>query len=235
MSAPLSGHPDWQAYANWRGTLVQTGFVNYAPGTTVIGGYVFTNYASVYISLIQQFGTGQLILTWYNDQAQTFVTESIPLNLAGNTIINVLMPADGNLLSVSVNNTGAGNLNFNLNILPMNIAVGKPVFHVNPNIVAQTNFTVGINTFVNVAIANMFAGMTYLYFDPQDGANKLTFRIYTIDLNGAQNQRICNFSALAAPSHQLIVMPSTPCIAQIINSDVAATHTYSWALTATGQ
>lgn len=235
MSVPGSGHPDWQAYANWRGTLKTTAAVNYHTGVTAIGTFITTNYASVYVSALGTSGSGQLVLDWFADDAATMPTETVTFNVTGITLFNVLVPASGNSVKVSFNNDLVPDCVFSFSLLPMNIPVAKPVFHVDPTDTGEFEQLVSHSTTHSVAVNQIMGGLAHVYFDPELGTGKMAFKLYSVDQDGLRALRLVNFTNLAGPSQQLIVLPSRPLIVDIINSDAVNDRAISWALITTGE
>lgn len=235
MTIPGFGHPDWQAYANWRGTLAATAAVNYHTGQTVIGTFITTNYASVYVSAVGTSGSGQLTLQWFADEAATMPTESVTFNVTGITLFNAITPASGNAVTVSFNNDLVPDVVFQFSLLPMNIPVGKTVFHVDPTGTGEFEQLVANSTTHTVAINQIMGGLAHVYFDPEGGSGKMAFKLYSIGEDGTRDARLCNFTNLTVPSQQLIVLPSEPLSVDIINSDGVNNHIISWALVTTGE
>lgn len=235
MTAAGTGHPDWQSYANWRGTLATVPATHYHTGSTVIGTFITTNYASVYVSADGTSGSGLLTLQWYADEAATMPTEQVTFPVDGITAFNVLTPASGNAVRVSINNDLAPDVIFAFILLPMNIPVAKTVFHVDPWDTGELNRVVGASGSVTENITQIMGGLAHLYFDPQLGSGKMSFQLFSINEDGAQDLRLCNFTNLTVPSQQLVVLPSRPLQVVIANSDAVNGHSISWALVTTGQ
>lgn len=235
MTIPGFGHPDWQAYANWRGTLAATAAVNYHTGTTVIGTFNTTNYASVYVSAVGSSGSGELVLQWFADEAATMPTEAVTFNVTGITLFNAITPASGNAVTVSFNNLLVPDVVFKFSLLPMNIPVGKTVFHVNPTGTGELEQLIGGGGTRTIAINQIMGGLAYVYFDPEGGSGKMAFKLYSIGEDGTRDARLCNFTNLAVPSQQLIILPSEPLSVDIINSDAVTSHIISWTLVTVGE
>lgn len=231
MTTTGVGHPDWQAYANWRGQLASDVGVNYPPGSTAVGPFVTTNYASVFFSFNQSGGTvGQIELSWFDDVAMDNQVEALVFNLNTNTQIQVLLPAMGSALGIEVNNFGVGDIVADLYVLPTNLTPTRQMHHVLFPAMGNPAGNVAAGATSTTITQFMYGGPAFLFFDPQSTAGKLDFTMSSLDEDGNVDQQFIHFSLPTAPVHLMIAVPAAPIQVKVHNTDGAAAHTYAWSL-----
>lgn len=231
MTKPSSGYPDFQSYASWRGTPANAAGSSSAPGTTLLGAFDMSNYASLAVVAQNTTGTAVLHVQWWTDSTMaTFVDDAtIPLN--HNVTVNLVMPAEAPYVSVSVVVDAGPNATLNYILTPTNLAENEVRF---AGVCKQLAFiarTVPAASVDSLTSAYIIPGQALVSFVPGDTLGKLDVRVQSLDKTGNPASTLFMNKGAIAPFSQVIILPVAAVVLQIINNDGGAGHVYDCALT----
>lgn len=232
MTVP-TGHPDYQAYANWRGSVLTSGTAVYANGNTQLGPYTVPNFASIVVLASSSTDLVTVEFKFYSDASMAVLMNIIDLELSVNVKTNVTLPVYGSTFTATVQNTSGGNASVALNILPSNIATPKPAYQTVANRIAQLTISVPASTTNVYQMPYAQPGMASLYVRPADATGKLDFRV-SPGSPAALHNRAFQVTAPVTETRALAAVDERPHNLLVINNDAGAAHTFDATLTIVG-
>ncbi len=220
----ITGHPDYQSYADWRGTIVtaQQYTVTIAVPVTVPGN--ITNFASLLIRCTAPVGGVSVILQFFTDSGMATQVGSMAWTVSGGALLLANVPALGNFFTVQLTTAQAGNQTVNLSILPNNLATSVTKYPKINNAVAGANVSLAAGATFTANLPQLGEGNGYAYFKPLDNTGNLDCRI--TELNEAGNGIFDLVSATAPLGAVTLQFMSSfrPVQLKVINKDGAAAH-----------
>lgn len=230
MTTP-HGHPDSQSIVNTNSANLLGG-----PGTAYPVGHTLSpvipcaSWGSLSVNFFPTAGQGQVFIRHWTDAAgtKTAGNDSWPVNSLTN--LNVRSPLRANYVQLDINVTSAGPLTANAIATLQSTTADKLSFPVGFQGVHDQSKTLAASTSVNYNPAFIAAGRAYLFFQPQDTSGKLSCIVYEADQAGVAFGILAKLVTTAPPVSQLLEVPDTALIVQVINSDAAAAHTFDLSL-----
>lgn len=231
MTKPSSGYPDFQSYASWRGTSAKALAVSYPPGTTTLGSFDLSNYASLAVVAENTTGIAVLHIKWWTDSTMTTFVDDATIPLNHNVVLNLIMPAVSAYVSVDVIVDAGPNATVSSVLTPTNLAENEVRFAGVPRQMAFIAKTVAANTTDSLTSAYMVPGQAMVSFTPGDNLGKLAVRVQSLDKTGNPASTLFGPVNPTVPLSQIILLPVAAIVLQIINQDLGASHVYDCALT----
>lgn len=232
MTAFGIGHPDWQAYSNWRDSFIYSGIVNVPPGGNIeFGDFVTTNWAALIVH-VEAFSPGlELEIEWYADVAQTQDVDTDFINATVNTDVSLIVPCKGNLAVISFFNPNGTTVAGVLSVQPTNYVTTKFTYLSSPQITNQLGATLAHSTSATIFPNRVVGGPATLVFNPHDTTGKLNMSLSVVD---ATNTTFARPVSLVAPTTMQTLnmnLPGEPLRMDITNTDTVAAHVYDVTLT----
>jgi hypothetical protein len=228
-------HPDWQAYANWRGPTFATSFQFPLSSSNPynIADYV-TNYQALIVNVAGEPAGGlQVLIEFYTDATQTIFMGEHLWEVPSACALFAIVPVLGNYCVVNVTTPTTGTTDTTIVIVPSNTPAPSVRYNVEQNYVTGWNQSIAAGTTKFVPFPYISEGPssfmftdnggsgkfdTYLAFQTQAGAEGNPFILY-----GANNQ--INFEFIAPRAAIGIAMTNTDTVA----------HSASWYLCIDGR
>lgn len=231
MTKPSAGYPDFQSYASWRGTPALLPATSYPAGTTLLGQFDMSNYASLQVVVENTTGVAELHTQWWTDATKTILVDDSTIPLNHNMVVNLLMPAQSAYVSVSVVVQAGPNATVTSNLTPTNMATNETRFPGVPRQLAFIARTLAASGSDSVTSAYAFPGNAQVSFVPGDNLGKLHVRVQSLDRAGNPASTLFDDPGNTGAFQQPIILPCAAVVLQIFNNDAGASHTYDCCLT----
>lgn len=229
MSQIGSGHPDFQDYVNWRGTLYKVGsFAITTVAPVNVAEYV-TNFASLYLNVQLASGTGITItVNYYTDATLanfagtfTWILASAPVGM------QVIIPNLGNYVTVAVTTGQTGTQAGTLSITPTNVAIPSVRYPVTGNY--QHGFSVNINASATLTAPFPYVSEGNGQGQVQCGNATAPYTIEIDELNEGANilDNAFRVSGVTGPQTFTWISGPVPNVLKITNTDTVA-HSYTY-------
>lgn len=230
---PATGYPDSQGYAQWRGTDVSSAIVTpLAPGDHSTGPQLVTSWRGVHVRVVPSLGQGRVTLQWWGDLAETINLGSDQWGVNTTTGLNVKVACKGPVCDMHINNTGAGNLGGQVQLVPVNAITADFEYAVTDNWLNSGTITVPASGTSDTMLPFVQRGLACVSYLPSDATGKLTVQIANFHEDGTFNAQIANLNGPTTPLTQLVGLIDDICGVHVINTDAAASHTYAVRLVA---
>lgn len=231
MTKPSGGYPDFQGYASWRATPESAAATSYAPGTTVLGTFNMTNYATLSIVAENTTGVAELHVQWWTDSTMTTFVDDATIPLNHNMVVNLAMPAESAFVSVSLVVQAGPNATVTSVLTPTNLAMNEVRFIGVPRQLSFITRTIPASATDSVTSAYAYPGQAMVSFTPGDALGMLSVRVQSLDRTGNPASTLFFDPGPAGAFQQLIILPVAAVVLQIINNDAGASHVYDCCLT----
>lgn len=226
MTTP-TGHPDYQAYAQWRGlNLFPDTVLNQAPGSVTFGPFTMTHWSALWLRMLITAGQAQVSLHWWADAAATIGLGADTFFVNATTSLLTSMPVQGPYLTVVVNNTGGINLVGTRWMTGSNNNPGRPIFPITTDEASAINIAVTSGTPVNRRPGFIMGGLGYLMVNPRDATGHLTFVLQQLDETNTVQAILWQAVGITALVTLNFVAPAIPIQLQVTNNDGAAQHNF---------
>jgi hypothetical protein len=225
------GYPDFQRYPSAQSAnLLPSYTVTHSPGTGQTGVKAVSSWAAVTLRYVSTAGFGQVSLVWYADSAgATEITRDTWL-VSFSTGLFVTVPVKGPFVRLIFNNTGGTNWSVNQSLTGTNNAVPGVRYPVTGNALIDTNVPLLPSATSEEALPWIKGGAAVFAFRPADATGKLTPIVQQFNEAGTETGQVVNMSGATAPFVVSVALPDTPCGLRVINTDGAASHTYTASL-----
>jgi len=222
----LSGHPDYQEYAQWQGpNLAPAGTITFPPGiTTIIPVTPVTQFAGTQIRCLGTGGRFRLIIRYWLDAAGTVSMGSDGFSINTTTGLLWTLHQNSPYFSIDLNNTGAGNATCVLWVNGTNIIAGRSFSPVVNNRFGATLLSVPASGNVQLTAPWIHSGWGWLSWTPQDSSAKLGAEVANVDEGGNVVAHLIDNIQTAGTFTALFQTAPDPVAVFINNSDGALAH-----------
>lgn len=220
----MAGHPDDQSYANWRGAPIfasaSTPVSNAAP---IIKSATITNFASLRIRASAAGPNGMTV------NVQYFTDVSLATPLGGNTwnvpdtmSLDVIDPALGDFVQVTISTPNVAAFNIALAIIPMNVGNAAPVYPYPINDVSQASVSIAASSTSVFILPFVAAGRGHYEFRDINTSTKLAFFIDQVKQDGTAGIPLVPQQAPVTQVSGDFVIDATPLCVAVTNGDTVA-------------
>lgn len=226
----MTGHPDDQTYANWRGPLLDA-FATYhlsAATPVSVAGYV-TNFQSIllFVSLAGANGY-QLSITYFTDATQNIQTGSGSWTIAVNQSVQMLTPIMGNYALIQLSTTSVAGFNVNLAFTPTNVGVPSTRYPCPSNFSFRMSFSVAAGVTLIAPFSFIAEGPGHYWASDVASSGKLQLRISMLTALGAEAATITQVNTLTSQQDGTFIAPPLGVAVVIQNTDGAVAHSVSF-------
>lgn len=226
MTTP-NGHPDFQAYAQWRGlNLLPTFSDTLAAGTYTFGPFLMTQWSAVWIRAFVSSGNGTFKINWWADSGMTLGLGADTFPISANTSLQCSLPISGPYMEITITSGPVSPLVLNHWVTGSNNNPGRPIFPIVTDQVIDLARSVPASTVFNRSPGFIAGGWGYILFNPNDATQKLTVEVFQTDQSGVVTARIWGPESPPVFVSQQFIIPAQPTIVRITNTDAAAAHSY---------
>lgn len=232
----MPGHPDGQSYAVWRGTpLFASASAPISNGNPIIVTGLITNFASIRIRASTSPANGMTInCQYFTDPTLTVPVGGYSWGVPNGMSLDVLAPALGNFVQVTVSTTTVAVFDIALAVLGMNVGVSAPTYPFANNDVSATTVSVAASSSVIVPLLFVMAGRAHFWWRDITSSGKLSFFINALALNGVPGVGITTNAAPVTQVSGDFTIDATPLCVNISNSDTVA-HSAGYFLSIDGR
>lgn len=231
------GHPDWQAYANWRGPIIAAvaGF-NLSAANPFHTEAVITNFATLFLNVGQPGAAGcQAKVTFYTDSTKTVTVTSSTWTLNTNCDLRCQIPALGNYMALDVTSSSVAAFPVTIFCLPSNLPVGSTRY--TPALASVTGTAVSIPASGTRTdyLPHIAEGPVYAFMKDRVASGKLDFRVYLVNADATINDRLFAADGPITVITANLLGAKNGLATQIVNNDAVNAHTADFALIADGR
>ena len=224
----MTGHPDDQAYVQWRGPVFASGnqVVTIAAPLTV-DQYV-TNYASLHIFASAVFGNGGIVtVTFFTDSTKTVQVDAFTWNVWSSSL-QVTVPVLGNFAEFTITTRNAGNQSFMVFLAPCNIAVPRPVYPASFNEVNGLAISIGANVTTTYQLPQVVAGTAFVSLRDIAASGKFSVQLRDLDDQGNEVAELMFAGGFTGAVNVSSGSGERVLRLAVFNSDGAAAHTINF-------
>lgn len=233
----MTGHPDDQAYANWRGPLLGAATTAHIDSThpITVKGYI-TNFSGIQVAV---FGVGNfsgifLVASFYTDATQSQFTGQKQWQLAPTQNINCVMPGKGNYVVITMSTTDVAGGTVSYAFSPTNLAAPSVKYNGILGLAAGNAVSIPATT-VQISIPGFLAeGPAYWFLNDHNGSGKIQGGPCLIDSNGNSGALIAFKVATVQSQGGSLIAPDFSIGMFIQNTDAVA-HPADWYLAVDGR
>lgn len=230
------GHPDWQAYANWRDIFATASNVTVPHGGQIpIGNFVTTNWSSLVVAVDASTTGVELQISWFADTARTQFVNFDQWEITADTDIIALVPCKGNLAEIVISNNNAVDEVVDYTIQPTNVVTPYIRALDSPLRSALFGTTLLHNATASLFPTELIGGPTYVLFSPNDTTGKLNMNLETLNSSKVAQSILINSVAPVAPVAFSLIVPAEPLRAVVTNTDGVSSHTFSLSIVSVSQ
>lgn len=225
------GHPDWQAYAEWRDVFFYNNNIEVpANDTTDIGDFITTNWASLLVKFSCSDLGVRLSLEWFADTELTEDLDNDVYEITSNSQVILMTPARGQAVIATVVNNNNSDVVCQLAIQPTNIPIQRVSFPITPTMLTVFSQSVPHSTADNRFPFNIVGGPACVTFTPHDTTGKLNFAIVAQDDTGANIAKLVQLIGPTVTTVVNFIAPVQPLLVSTTNADTVSAHIYDMAL-----
>jgi hypothetical protein len=226
----VTGHPDDQAYASWRGPdfAAAGGFPlsNANPFTTQ--GFI-TNFASLALFCnISSPGGVQVSVNFYTDDTMAISVGGFSWAVPFGVLLHVIVPGLGNFVKVTITTTDLPVHNANIAVYPTNTPVAVAAYQGAGDYVQGFNVSVPASATVTALLPYVAGGAGYVFLADRNSTGHLTGRVVTVKADGTSQARLVDWNTLASFQSQEFAAPEQSIRVEVDNTDGAAAHTVNY-------
>lgn len=232
----MTGHPDDQTYANWRGPLLSAFSTYNLKNTTPVNvaGYV-TNFQSLLLSVSIAGAAGyQITASWFTDATQNILVATNTWTVSASQQIQMLTPILGNYVTLALTTTSVPGFNINVGFAPTNIAVPSTKYVNSGNINFITSFNVPANTSSIFPLQYVSEGRMHWYASDLAGSGKIQLRISMLTAAGTEAATIDQVNTLTTQANGDVTLPAQGVGIVFQNTDVVV-HAVKFFIAADGR
>lgn len=226
----MAGHPDYQAYAEWRGTPLVNVNQNFPQGNTVLGPFTVAHYSGLYVVCQLQTQQLSLLLEFSDDPSMAVIDDTYTWMLTTSTGLRVTVPMISTYVQVHLSCPVAGNTGVRLKVLPTNIGQQDVAYPVVGNNVSVLSTSVPAGGAVTYPLAFIQAGQAGVLIVPEDSSAKLQPRVSLQTAAAAEGNQVWQAAPAAGTQAALLMLPDAPCMYTVHNTDGAAAHPFHGSL-----
>jgi hypothetical protein len=222
----VTGHPDDQAYASWRGPdfAASSGFPLSNGNPFQTQGFI-TNFASFAIFCAPTNpGGATVVVNFYTDDTLTIPVGGFSWAVPNGTLLHNVIPGLGNFVVIHITTTDAAANTMQIAVYPTNTPVGAPSYSGPANYVQGFNVNVAASSTVTALLPYVAAGKGYIFLADRLSTAHLTGRIVTVRADGTSQARLVDWNTLTPFQSQEFVAPGQALRVEVDNTDGAASH-----------
>lgn len=227
---PITGHPDYQGYAQWRGDIIVANPAFSLKNTTPFHvEAIVTQWASLTLNVDTALAAGATVTATFWTDA-TAVVQTAQLQWIINVVsdLEVQIPILGNFITFDVSTTSAVAGNLSITCIPSNIVVSGSRYWVLRNTVHNTALSIAASGTKTDIMPHIAEGPGYMYFRNRENNANVTVGLFLVNADSTLGDRIF-FEATTGPVLNLSFLGARHGIAiQIANNDGAAAHTVDY-------
>jgi hypothetical protein len=227
----VTDYPDWQAQPLWRGVNLFPALNSvFAPGVTPTPVFPVTHWAWVLLRVLPSAGYGKVTASWWLDQAGTMGVGQDTWPVSTNTGLLVVIPGEGNFVSVTVNNTSGGAMSAVTYLAGTNATTGKKSYPVTDDVSAALAFSIPASGFQKFYRGWINRGDGRLWIDPHDALGKVNYQLVTEDETGAAVAEVLNVVGPTSSFSAVLPLPDQIMSLHVTNTDAGAPHVFDYSL-----
>jgi hypothetical protein len=225
------GHPDWQAYAQWRDVFFYNNNIDVAGNDTFdVGDFITTNWASLLVKFSCADLGCTLSLEWFADTELTENLDNDVYDITSNSLVIFMTPARGQAVIVTVVNSNGSDVICQLAIQPTNIPIPRVCFPITPFMTSVLSQSVAHSSVDNRFPFNIVGGPACVTFIPHDTTGKLNFAIVAQDDTGTNIAKLVQLIGPTVTTTVNFIAPVQPLLISTTNTDTVTAHLYDMAL-----
>lgn len=233
----MTGHPDDQSYASWRGPLLGSATAAHIDSThpITVQGYV-TNFASIFLFLSNINPVGlQVQVVFFVDATQAQLCGSTAWTIRQGGGLSCYTPALGNFVVITLSTNDATGGTILYTFAPSNTPCSSARYNSSGALVEQFNQSIAANTTSNFSLQTVAEGPASVYFNDLAASTHLSFGVITVSDSGVRTGRILFVAAPATVFNGVLYVPRGPIAVQVVNNDGAAAHSFDASLVVDGR
>lgn len=232
------GHPDFQAYAQWRGApIVSNPALGLGPGGINLGITPIGHYAALTVRVSSVNRNVTLTATFYADAGGVVTVSQVGFTIQNGGTLSVNVPALGPYVQVVVNNLGAAGGSMAIFVQPSNLPASKPgyIAQAGAGPLIWGSASVAASGSLTLTTAEVYAGQVG-YFAGTSSGTAFHGTVNYFDSGALAFQTIAGFSGSVGGQRLSALMAAPPSILQIFaNNDDSVARTLTLALMSAGQ
>lgn len=235
MTTP-TGHPDYQAYAQWRGPSLYFANFSLVSGSPFFEQLNVTNFASLDLYVNAFAGAGFTVqVGYFNDAGATQFTGGYKFVISqAGTTLQTCLPNLGNYVQVFISTAQAGTQTLSIGIGPNNTGATRPQYPLNTNVVEGVNVTIPASTTLTAYLPYIIEGDATVLLNPRNGAATTVLLVEEMtEANGVAG-RLVDVPSMTGPVSAAFLTGTSQVRININNTDTAG-HQYDYRLQATGR
>jgi hypothetical protein len=198
MSTP-TGHPDFLAYATWRGPPVVSQAYSVAMGSPLSWSQYVTQFAALQLSLTVGSNEGvTLNLGWYTDSTFATIIENNSWQVY-NSGLQCIVPILGPYVDVQLSNGLATTATGELYVAPLNVPTPAARYQSGFNVVQSNAEAVTASTTVSFQLSQVVEGTAWLTLNPADATGKLNATVTELTANGGNGGTLLAVDGFTQP------------------------------------
>lgn len=228
----MPGHPDWQAYAQWRSdNMFEYLVTTLAAGKEYSTGYqTVQHWSSLLVRCKPSSGYGNVEVRWYTGANGTgFISDDL-WDVSADTALYVVIPVQSAYVSVTVTNSSTVSMDTYAYATGANNAASVLYYPVTHNQVSAVGVTLAASASATYQLGFAQSVPAQLAFNPHDTTGSLEPVVYTVGGDGTKLYNVWYAGKPTAPVNEMIILPDDPVVLYVGNTDAAASHTFDAAL-----
>lgn len=233
----MTGHPDDQTYANWRGPVLGAANNVHIDSThsITVQGYV-TNFSGIQVFLAPTSFNGIfLVASFFVDATLATFTGQKQWQLGKGQDMRCVMPALGNYVQLTLSTTDVAGGQVSYAFTPTNLAAPSTRYNGIVEAQAQTGLSLAANATVLVLATFLAEGPGYVYFNDDLASAKIFCALSFANPDGTEGARIFIKPVGVQQAQQTFYAPDSALLLHLQNTDGAAAHTVDYALIIDGR
>lgn len=226
-----SGTPDFQKLTQRRGDNIFNDVNHtYTPGAHASPTVGMTYWDAIYIRATNSTDVGYVQVDWYADVALTIVLDTSYYYFDNFTDCAVVIPARGNFVVVTINNTSGVNITLDRFAAPQQNSPQRLFFPTINNFIMQSNKTLLASAIKTWTLPWIEPGLAYFMFHEHDNAAQISVDIVAIPAPSFVSSFVRGHRTEPAIISETIGLPNAAIVVELTNNDAAASHDYDVAL-----
>jgi hypothetical protein len=233
----MTGHPDDQSYASWRGDIIAANSAfSLSLATPFHANAIVTNWQSLTLEVITaQLSGATVTVTYFSDPTFAIITGQLQWQISNTCDLQCIVPVLGNVMALDISTSGVAAGNLSVMCLPANNAVSATRYWQPKNTAHNTAHSIApLGTFTD-DLPHVSEGPGYLYFRDRQNSGKLTMGLFAVNPDNTLGNRLYFDDTPARPFNTTFIGARHPIAIQIANVDAVNTWTFDYWLALDGR
>lgn len=233
MTGPGIGHPDWQAYAQWRGPLLVNQDIAVAANTTqTFGPFTVPNFGGLAVFLDAFFGGAVVHIDMSPDLNFVSDLQRTLFNIRSGNLADIVMDLPFPYVKVRVETIGlASEFDAHLAVAATNTVTPGLHWAGKGLPLSQLQKTIAPNTTDTINADDLYAGPATLFFEQTSATPSLTVSVVARKADGTDLLISARLRNPNGPQSVHLSLPPAPYKVTVQNTSGTLTQTYDMSLT----